>query len=350
MKNFGERLKSARLMMGLSLEDLAQRVESTITKQALHKYENGTMKPGSEILTSLCKALGVSTDYFAREKHVNLDNLSFRKKSSLKIKAENQIREQARDYLERYLELESLVGKDSRLDNPLKDFAINGQDDIELATDKLREIWNLGDDPLFNILELLEDHQIKVVTLHADHEFSGFSTWADEVPIIVLNQTQGIPLDRLRFTALHELGHLLLNLAHYSEKERELYCHRFAGAMLISKARIIDELGFKRNAIHIKELGVVKQQYGISISALLKRAEQVGVLTPFAYRQMCIFLKANNYWKQEPFEYAGQERAQRFKQLLIQGYTTEVLTTSKAAALNRQNLSEFRKELTSVEL
>lgn len=337
-------------MRGLSLEALAQKLEPGVSRQALHKYEQGTARPGSDVLAALCKILEIPADFFARESTVKLDNLSFRKKANLGAKEETRIRETARDYLERYLELEQLVGKASFLnENPLKGVVIKTLDDVEKAAAALRAVWNLGDDPLFNVLELLEDHQVKVIPVQAYGKFSGFSTWVDSVPVIVINRDASIPLDRLRFTAVHELGHLLLDLKGYSENEKEYFCHSFAGAMLIPKARLIDELGFRRYSIHIKELGVVKQQYGISIAALLRRAKETGVLTANGYRIMLIQLSKQGYRTTEPFEYHGQEKAQRFTQLLIQAFAQEVITTSKAAALNNQSLAEFRKRLASVE-
>lgn len=316
-----------------------------VSRQVLHKYELGTTKPGSEVLASLCKALNVPADFFNRTALVKLDQISFRKKADLGAKSENRIRETARDYLERYLELELIVGRKSALDNPLGKFHIKGIEDVEKAAESLRKNWNLGDDPLYNVLELLEDHHVKIVMLEADHEFSGFSGWVDGVPVIVLNNSQSIPRDRVRFTALHELGHLLLDLSGHTEKQCEHFCNYFAGAMLIPKPRLIDELGYRRHTIHFKELGVVKQQYGISMAALLMRSKETGVLTVNGYKQLCIELSALGYRKQEPFEYEGQEKAQRFIQLLLQAYTTEAITTSKAAALNNQSLAEFRKEL-----
>lgn len=337
-------------MRGLSLEGLAYKLEPKVSRQALHKYEQGTARPGSDVLTALCKILDLPPDFFARESLVKLDNLSFRKKANLGAKEENRVRETAKDYLERYLELEQLVGKLSYLtDNPLKDFAIKNLDDVEQAAAAMRTAWNLGDDPLFNVLELLEDHQVKVIAVQADEKFSGFSTWVDSVPVIVINLDPSIPLDRLRFTALHELGHLLMDLKDYSEKEKEFFCHCFAGAMLIPRLRLIDELGYRRFSIHIKELGVVKQQYGISIAALLRRAKETGVLTANGYRLMMVELSKQGFRSTEPYEYKGQEKAQRFTQLLIQAFSQEVITTSKAAALNNQSLAEFRKSLASVE-
>ncbi len=338
-------------MRGLSLEGLAERLEPKVSRQALHKYEQGTARPGSEVLSALCNILNLPQDFFARESRVKLDNLSFRKKANLGAKEETRVREVAKDYLERYLELEQLVGKESFLrNNPLNGFRLRDLNDAEQAAKKVRLAWNLGDDPLFNVLGLLEDHQVKVVPVDANNKFSGFSTWIDSVPVIVLNQHASIPLDRLRFTALHELGHLLMDIQGCTEKEKESYCHAFAGSMLISRERLIDELGFRRHSIHIKELGVVKQQYGISIAALLQRAKETGVLTPNGYRNMVIQLSAQGYRTVEPFEYKGQEKAQRFTQLLIQAFENEVITTSKAAALSNQSLADFRKSLVSDEL
>ena len=44
---FGQRLTNARKMAGLSLQDLANKMENAITRQALNKYEKGEMMPGS---------------------------------------------------------------------------------------------------------------------------------------------------------------------------------------------------------------------------------------------------------------------------------------------------------------
>jgi len=61
---FGKKLISARKMAGLSLQKLADRIGNRVTKQALSKYEQGKMKPDSEVLILLSKALKVPIDFF----------------------------------------------------------------------------------------------------------------------------------------------------------------------------------------------------------------------------------------------------------------------------------------------
>lgn len=67
MNAFPQRLKSARIMKGLSLQDLADLMEPTISRQALHKYESGALKPNGKIIINLSKVLGVKPDYFLKE-------------------------------------------------------------------------------------------------------------------------------------------------------------------------------------------------------------------------------------------------------------------------------------------
>lgn len=45
---FAERFHSARVLNGLSLQDLADRLGNRVSKQALHKYEKGEVLPDSE--------------------------------------------------------------------------------------------------------------------------------------------------------------------------------------------------------------------------------------------------------------------------------------------------------------
>jgi Zn-dependent peptidase ImmA (M78 family) len=139
-----------------------------------------------------------------------------------------------------------------------------------------------------------------------------------------------------------------MSLEHLSEKDQELYCNRFAGAMLISKAKLIEEIGSeKRNKIFISELGQLKKQYGISISGLFLRLKDCGIISPTYCFDSLNEMKRQNIFKKEPAEYdfKGEENSNRFLQLLLRGVAMELISSSKAAALNNQKLSDFRKIL-----
>src|SRR5262245_45303384 len=103
MENFAQRLKSARKMKGWSLQQLADSIALAITKQALHKYESGTMKPTGDVLIALSKALDVKPDYFLKESSVELPEVQFRKKAILGVKQIESIKEKVKEFLERYL-------------------------------------------------------------------------------------------------------------------------------------------------------------------------------------------------------------------------------------------------------
>lgn len=108
MNTFAERLKSARIMRGWSLQELADRADISITKQALRKYEHNSMKPDGGVLIALAKALDVKPDYFLKESRIKLDPVEFRKKAKLSVKSVESIKERVKEFLERYLEVEAL--------------------------------------------------------------------------------------------------------------------------------------------------------------------------------------------------------------------------------------------------
>ena len=51
--NFGNRLKLARKMAGISLQELSDQLGNVVTKQALNRYELGEMNPSSDMPTHL---------------------------------------------------------------------------------------------------------------------------------------------------------------------------------------------------------------------------------------------------------------------------------------------------------
>jgi Zn-dependent peptidase ImmA (M78 family)/DNA-binding XRE family transcriptional regulator len=344
MNQFAERLKSARIMAGMSLQDLADKLEGRITRQALHKYEKGEFMPDSEMIGLLCDVLGVRQDYFYRKNVVELGAIEFRKLTSYSAKAKNSLIERARDVLSRYLELEEILLIESKYQFSYKDTPISSNEDVEEITIRLRKDLKLGSAPISNLIELLEDNYIKVIEIESDDDFDGLSAWANngEVPLIVLNNCKLKSLDRKRFTALHELGHLLMNLDGLTEKQKEKYCHYFAAAMLLPKETLYKEVGQSRSKLLLPELGAIKQQYGISIQAIAYRLKDLGVISENYFKQFMFFINQSGYKVDEPYAYEGQEQSRRFQQLLFRALGEELISMSKAAALNNQKLAEFR--------
>ncbi len=344
MKHFSERLKSARIMKGYSLQDLTDALDNAVSKQALNKYELGLMKPEQEVLIKICNALDVRPDYFNRETSINLENVEFRKLKKLSAKESARIRERTIDILERYFELEDILGIDEQFVNPIADLEISSYHDVERAVARLKVLWKLGEDPLPNVIELLEDHNIKVVEIEAGEEFVGLATWEGiKNPVIVVNAS--LKADRKRFTVLHELGHILMNVNHHEEKQREFLCHSFAGSMLIPAESLIKELGASRSQIYLNELIYLKKQFGASIQAIMFRAKHLGIVSESFHKTFMIYFSSKGYKKNEPGEYKGYEKSNRFKQLLFRAVAEEIISTSKAAALDNKKLSEFREDL-----
>ena len=99
----------------------------------------------------------------------------------------------------------------------------------------------------------------------------------------------------------------------------------------------------------MQELGELKKQYGISIQALAYRAKDLGIISE-SYVKQFMFLMVHNQWKiNEPIQYTGLEASNRFTQLLFRALAEDQISMNKAAVLNNQSLSEFRKQIMVVE-
>ncbi|MBR9920028.1 MAG: ImmA/IrrE family metallo-endopeptidase [Bacteroidetes bacterium] len=342
---FAKRLKAARLQKGLSQDALAG--ELGVSKQAVSKYERAKMLPDSSVLIKLAKLLELKPDYFFREFRVSLDQVKFRKKAALSGRKLEGLKNSIVDMLERYLELEEHLNASPRFNNPISKIKIQEIADVEEAALKLLKHWKLGINPIPNVIEMLEDSGIKVVEVSVENKFDGLSAWVNKnIPVIVLNKD----FDQLRkrFTALHELGHLLLNISpELSEKEIEKTCNRFAGAMLLPRPAALQELGSSRKHISLNELIPIKESYGISIQAIMYRAGDLGILNSHALRSFWKLVNSHpdNKLEKNWGEYRGYERSKRFDQLLYHAVAEELISYGKAASLSNMSVQSFRDQL-----
>ena len=345
MNAFAERLKSARKMKGWSLQDLADQVSVSISKQALNKYELGAMKPTGEVLVSLSRALSVKPDYFLRESSIELPEVKFRKRAKLSAKDIDRIKENIKDVLERYLEVESLLNINSQFINPIEKDPISSEAEVEKLVIELIKAWNLGFDPIPNVLEMLEEKGIRVIEIDAPIEFDGLSAHVGLIPVIVLNKNFSV--ERKRFTAAHELGHLVLTIKEGADEER--LCNAFAGALLLPDNCLEKLLGEKRNNIAPGELVRIKEQYGISIQAIMMRAFLKGIINKSSLDRFWKSISGNK--KEEGLgNFEGKEKIYRFEQMVFRLAAEDVVSLSKAANLAGMKLAEFRDRLDAIEI
>ncbi|MDD3567477.1 MAG: XRE family transcriptional regulator [Bacteroidales bacterium] len=346
----GNRIKSARTLAGLSLRELASRMEGIVSHNAIKKYEDGLMMPDSKVIIALANALNVKPDYFFQPYTVEIQNIEFRKKSRMPKKEINSIKENVTNSIERYIELEKFLNISSSFTNPIKDIVVTNGNDVEKAVNHLLTQWKVGFNALPNVIELLEDKGVRVIELDTNEDFDGLSGWANvNIPVIVVNKNY--PNDRKRFTALHELGHLLLTFSPDIEaKAKEKLCHRFAGAMLMPKETFIAEVGEHRTNISLPELIAIKETYGISIQAIMARAKDLGIITNDNFIRFRIWLNQSPDRKKEKDlgNFLGREHSSRFRQLLYRAASEEIISMSKAANLANKKLADFRDEFFTI--
>ena len=334
-------------MAGLSLRELSEEIGNAVSYNAIAKYEKAEMMPDSKVLLVLSKALQVKPDYFFRPYSVEIQDIAFRKRKKLGVKKVNALKEEITDSISRYVEVEQLLNIETAFQNPIRDLIITNGEDVESAVNQLIASWRIGISAIPNVIDLLEDKEVKVVEIDAPLEFDGMSGWADQlIPIIVINKNY--ENERKRFTALHELGHILLKFSPtLSEREQEKLCHKFAGSLLIPNETFYSELGLKRNTISRAELITLKETYGLSIQAIMARARDLEVISPYYYQQFCIQISGNR--KEENWgHFIGKERSDRFRNLVFRAAAEEIVSMSKAANLCNQKLASFRDEFVAI--
>lgn len=341
---FSVRLHRARKAAGLSLRELGERVG--ISHAAIKKYEDGIAMPSSDILIGLSRALKVRTEYFFRPEAVALEGIEYRKRSSLPKKRLDAITHEVIDQIERRVELENLFPQ-----SPVKAFAkvvgldssITAFDQIEVDADRVREAWELGFDPIPDLIDVLETHGIRVfmIDADADSKFDGLAARVAGMPIVVVGRHW--PGDRQRFTLAHELGHLMLEGRLADDLDEEMACNRFAGAFLFPRASVLQELGEHRNAIELKELGLLKEEFGLSMAGILYRARDLEIISPAYREEQAKLFRIKGWYRKEPGRDYPSEKAHIFEQLVFHALAEEYIGESKAAELMNMPLHQFRR-------
>jgi len=345
---FGKRLQQARKMEGLSLRVLSDKIGGAVSHNALAKYERGEMFPDSTLLISLARALNQPQGFFFRPMETEIQEVKYRiKKEKVGAKELESIHFQAQDYFERYRTIESILGEKPAFRNPLTKAFIAEARDIEQAAVALRKAWKLGLQPIGNLMEVLEINGVLVCEIKGHEDFDGFSGWLEKSPVVVINaKLNDQCLARKRHTLMHELGHLLLKDHIEQELNEEKVVAHFAGAFILPEESARDAFGGYRERISLNELIEMKVTWGISLSSLMMRANQLELISKALYRRFWDTYTKEEWKKKEPGDdaYKGQEESHRFRRLVFRGLGEGRISHSKASSLLNCTLDELNEE------
>ena len=151
--------------------------------------------------------------------------------------------------------------------------------------------------------------------------------------MIVVNQ--GHSGERQRFTLAHELAHLVLRFNGLNNAEQEKAADRFAGAFLMARDMVLRLLGPHRTSISIGELAELKKIFNVSISSLVVRCAQLGILTKAAYGRLWAQIKDRGWINQASTEPHNlkPEVPQRLERLCLRAVSEGAISESRAAEL-----------------
>ena len=353
---FGKRLRLARKRAGLSMRELAEMMNPSVTVQAISKYESGGMLPSSSVLVALGKSLDVSLDFLMSEQIESIDCLEFRKHPGASARDRAKAEAILIDNLERYLEIEHILdmpGDMSWVEHRRCD-SVACETQIDARADELRDAWYIGKGPIPSLCEVLETKGIKVIEDDLPESINGLGCHALKggepvaEAVVVSNR---INVERKRFTLAHELAHRIIRSTGNITIDLERAVDRFAGSFLLPNQILQEEFGAHRRRITYSEIIRFKHMYGISAAMVLVRLKQAGILKAAAV-QRAFSTFARSWRKSEPepigpnHSFAVSERPRRFERLVFRALGEELISPLRAAELLHLPLDSIEQKIT----
>ena len=335
----GARLKQARLLAGMTQRELASALGENglkITAAAISKYEKEKSFPTARFMLLASSVLGVPGSYLLRNPSRAVQWIGFRCRARLGETARNRIKAYAADRVEAQSELRDLLHPERDFDFP--SIPVSSLEDAEEAAQRLRDLWDVGDRPLDNLVQMAEDRDVIIICWpEKTGLFDGLSGWCGDRPVAVINSQ--FPLDRRRLTLAHEIGHLVMNTSIDADVDGEALAFRFAAALLAPAAHVARELPVKTHHLSWDELKVLKRKYGLSMSAWVRRAFDLNVISYSTYKTMNIEYKARCWHRGEPEQYIGDEEPLLLKQMVRRAIAEGLVAPDKYSHLQLTGVS-----------
>jgi Zn-dependent peptidase ImmA (M78 family)/DNA-binding XRE family transcriptional regulator len=286
-----EILKLAREVRLITQEDLA--IEIGIEQGTLSKIEKGILPADTLFIEKISKTLDFPISFFYQEKRVMPIEGHFRRKISTSVKRMKQYIAQMTIAEWQFMSmLDEIDLPEAKL--PTWDILEDGSP--AMCAKHLRDFWRLPKGRITNLTKFIEDNGIVIIALDLG-ELDGFSTFFNgNIPVIFVNKN--LPPDRYRLTIAHELGHLIMHFGNKIDPERNLEteAYQFGIELLVPENNIRPYLA----KVNIESLADLKGYWYVSMGALLKYSNTLGMVTGNQYRYLWMQMGSLGYRRKEP--------------------------------------------------
>ncbi|MFF2432538.1 helix-turn-helix domain-containing protein [Streptomyces mirabilis] len=278
------RLTQARRLAGMTKKDVADHLD--VTPAAVGQYETGVSRPRPDLVPQLAKALDVPVEFFIAGRPSQRLDSSMAHFRSLRSTPKAQ-RERALAFVEQVWELTYALER--RVQLPPVDLPGYAGGEVHpgvalpaeptAAAQELRRQWGLGDGPVTHLVRRMEAHGIVVVLpAAADAAAATVDAFSSRSarPLVVLTQNRANDVYRHRFTAAHELGHLVLHGDATGDSRQEREADAFAAEFLTPQASILPLLPRRMD---LGQLAGLRRTWGVSVHSLVYRCRELGVIS-----------------------------------------------------------------------
>lgn len=280
-----ERLCQALNARELSKAQLSQLVN--VSPATVTKWCSGQQNPTLDALERLSIVMNVSQEWFTRPLVTSSTAILYRSNASAYVSSRKRLEarmewlEEIAMQLESYVDFPEINLPFLKIDDPKK---ITDSDIEDMAT-KCREMWGVKKNPIKNLMSIVESAGAIITREETSTDkIEGLSRWSEVLnrPVILLSSDKNNAF-RSRFDLAHELGHIVLHK--YIPKEicskdeihklMEYQAHYFAGALLLPESFATD----LPSPISLADLNIIKQKWGISIGAIIKRLSALEIIS-----------------------------------------------------------------------
>lgn len=334
--SLADKLKTARKHTGFSTRTVAEKLSRRfpISHATVANYEGGKSTPPLEVLAAMAELYDRPLNWFL-ERGRSLTGVRYRNlKSRVKASEIHRFEADVQRWIDAYVNLECRLGR--RLTASIKTkSAIKGLEPEDLSREVRRNIGLADDEPIPSVVDVLERFGVRVLEHPTELRIDGMAArYADEY-VVVLNPL--VSNDRGRLNAAHELAHILLGDCDSTEsesKEQEQRAFEFGSHFLLPNKQLKSAF-IGKSMVRLIQF---KERFGISLAAMVYRADRLGFITKAEAKMLWIEFARRGWKSQEPGR-VRPDRATRFEQLI-----DEVLVSGKMSLKEVADLAGVRSE------